>query len=112
MAKVVFHKWYKGSFFLSENNYVNSVGGLWKEVLEVEMVMMCVLKRTVGRGDWFRFLVDMWIGDSTLCLSFPDFFRVATLPSTRCSPSNLINLLSLLESYGVSLLTSNSDSFH
>ena len=90
------------------------------------MSMRCGVERTVGRGESFRFWVGKWIGDSTLCLSFLNLFRIATSPSVRiiecdersevgivgdirfrrvlreCELTHLINLLSLLESHGAS----------
>lgn len=60
---------------------VNRVGGIWKGVLEAEVAMRCGVKRTVGRGEWFRFWVDKWIGNSAPCLSSPDLFRVVASPS-------------------------------
>ena len=72
------------------------MGGICKGVLEAEMVIRCRLKRIVGRGDWFKFWVDRWIGDSSLCLFFLNLFCVAVSRFARiikcyeCSKAGIV----------------------
>ena len=56
--------------------------GVWKRVLEVGEVKKCGMKGVVGCGNWVRFWKYRWIGDSILCLSFPDLFQVV-MPFVR-----------------------------
>lgn len=54
--------------------------GHWKSILASKQCFWEGIRFKLGDGSNIRFWLDVWIGDSPLCLAFPNMYRLALEP--------------------------------